>query len=69
MYKQRKQERRSGCRKTSFPLVTNEGHYVDNDRRNVQDRRMYNIHLELIDGVNHGLPEFITTKSLYSDGK
>ena len=61
MYSQRNNERRGCSRKTSFPLVTNEGHFVENDRRSVPDRRMDNIRLELIDVVNYGLPDFITT--------
>jgi hypothetical protein len=69
MYSQRKKERRGCSGKTSFPLVTNEGHFVENDRRSVPDRRMDNIHLELIDMVNHELPEFITTTPFYSSGK
>jgi hypothetical protein len=69
MYSQRKKERRGCSGKTSFPLVTNEGHFVENDRRSVPDRRMDNIHLELIDMVNHEFPEFITTTPFYSSGK
>jgi len=30
---------------------------------------MDNIHLELIDVVNYGLPDFITTVPLHSSGK
>lgn len=69
MYSQRNNERRDCSRKTSFPLVTNEGHFVENDRRSVPDRRMDNIRLELIDVVNYGLPDFITTAPLHSSGK
>ena len=69
MYSKRNNERRGGSRKPSFPLVTNEGHFVENDRRSVPDRRMDNIHLELIDVANYGLPDFITTAPLHSSGK
>jgi hypothetical protein len=69
MYSERKKERRGFSGKTSFPLVTNEGHLVENDRRSVPDRRMGNIHLELIDAANHGFSEFITTTPLYPLGK
>lgn len=49
MYTQRKKERRGFSGKTSFPLVTNEGYEVEQDRRNFPDRRLGNLHLELID--------------------
>ena len=69
MYSQRNKDRRDCSGKTSFPLVTNEGHFVENDRRSGPDRRMDTIHLELIDVVNYGLPDFITTTPLQSSGK
>ena len=49
MYTQRKKERRSFSGKTSFPLVTNGGYEVEKDRRSTPDRRLGNIHLELVD--------------------
>jgi hypothetical protein len=69
MYSERKKERRGLSGKTSFPLVTNGGHLVEEDRRSVPDRRLGNIHLELIDAANHGFSEHITTTPLYSSGK
>jgi len=69
MYSERKKERRGFSEKTSFPLVTNGGHLVENDRRSVPDRRLGNIHLELIDAANHGFSECIITSPLYSSGK
>ena len=69
MYSQRKKERRDFSGKTSFPLVTNGGHLVENDRRSAPDRRLGNIHLELIDAANHGFSGRITTTPLYSSGK
>ena len=49
MYTQRKKERRGFGGKMSFPLVTNEGCEVEKDRRSSPDRRLGNIHLELVD--------------------
>jgi hypothetical protein len=54
MYTQRKKERRSFRGKTSFPLVTNGGYEVEEERRSISDRRLGNIHLELVDIVDHG---------------
>jgi hypothetical protein len=48
MYTQRKKERRGGSGKMLFPLVTNGGYEVEKDRRITPDRRLGNIHLELI---------------------
>jgi hypothetical protein len=69
MYSQRKKERRGFSGKTSFPLVTNGGYLVEDDRRSIPDRRMGNIHLELIDAANYGFSEGVTTTPLYSSGK
>ena len=69
MYSERKKERRGFSEKTSFPLVTNGGHFVENDRRSVPDRRLGNIHLELTDAANLGFSDCITTTPLYSSGK
>ena len=57
VYSVRKKERRSFSGKTSFPLVTNGGYLVENDRRSIPDRRLGNIHLELIGAENHGFSE------------
>lgn len=43
MYTQRKQERRSNKLKISFPLVTDRGDEVEEDRRSIPDRRLCNI--------------------------
>jgi hypothetical protein len=68
MYSQRKKDRRSFGGKTSFPLKTNEGHLVEEDRRSIPDRRLGNIHLEVIDAVDFGLPECLTYTSSYLTG-
>lgn len=68
MYTQRKKERRSFGGKTSFPLKTNGGHLVEEDRRSIPDRRLGNIHLEVIDAVDCGLPECLTYTSSYLTG-
>lgn len=49
MYTQRNKERRRFSGKTSFPLVTEAGCEVEKDRRCSPDRRLGNIHLELVD--------------------
>jgi len=49
MYTQRNKERRCFTGKTSFPLVTEAGCEVAKDRRCSPDRRLGNIHLELVD--------------------
>ena len=54
MYTQRNNERRCFRGKTSFPLVTDGGHEVEKDRRSIPDRRLGNIHQELIDVLHHG---------------
>lgn len=69
MYSQRKKERRGYCGKMSFPLVTNGGCLVEDDRRSVPDRRLGNIHLELTEAVNHGCSECFTNTPLYSSDK
>ena len=68
MYTQRKQERRGLSGKTSFPLVTNEGCEVEKDRRCAPDRRSGNIHLELIDVVDHGFSDCFIDASFHSSG-
>lgn len=69
MYSQRKKERRSFGGKASFPLKTNGGCLVENDRRSIPDRRLGNIHLELIDDAGYGLPDYLSKTALYSSGK
>jgi hypothetical protein len=53
MYTQRKKDRRSFDRKSSFPIKT-KGGLVEEDRRSIPDRRLGNIHLELVDAVDDG---------------
>jgi hypothetical protein len=69
MYLERKKERRRFGGKTLFPLVTNGGYQVENDRRDVPDRRLGNIDLELIDTENYRFTECFTSTSLFSSGK
>ena len=68
MYTQRKKERRSLSGKTAFPLVTNGGYWIEKDRRSIPDRRLGDIHLELVDAVNHGFSECFTDMPLYLSG-
>lgn len=65
MYTQRKKDRRSFTGKTSFPLRTNGGYLVEVDRRSMPDRRLGNIHLEVINNVDFGLSERLTFASSY----
>ena len=69
MYTQRKKERRSYGGKTSFPLRTKGGYRVENDRRSIPDRRLGNIHLELVDSVDHRLPECFTNTLFFDQAK
>lgn len=68
MYTQRKKERRSSNGKASFPLIEKGGCLVEKDRRKIPDRRLGDIHLELIDALDHGLPEYLTNARSYSPG-
>jgi hypothetical protein len=68
MYTQRKKDRRSFGGKTSFPLKTKGGCLVEGDRRSMPDRRLGNIHLEVVDAVDFGLPECLTFASPYLTG-
>ena len=63
MYTQRKKERRSCSGKKSFPLIEKGGCLVERDRRNVPDRRLGDIHLELVDR-DHKYPEYFIDSSL-----
>jgi hypothetical protein len=69
MYSQRKKDRRSFGGKTSFPLKTKGGYLVEGDRRSMPDRRLGNIHLELVDTVDHGFSEYFANTSFYLSGK
>jgi len=66
MYTTRKNERRSLSGKTVFPLVTNGGDWIKNDRRSIPDRRLGNIHQELLDAANHGVSECFTNTPSFS---
>lgn len=68
MYTQRKNERRCLVGKTSFPLVTKEGHEVEKDRRCTPDRRSGDIHLELTDVAEHRLSEYFSDVPFLSSG-
>ena len=63
MYTQRNKERRRFSGKTSFPLVTEAGCEVEKDRRCSPDRRLGNIHLELVDADDHGYSECFANTS------
>jgi hypothetical protein len=69
MYSQRKKDRRDFGGKTSFPLKTNGGCLVEKDRRSTPDRRLGNIHLEVIDAGDHVLPDYLSNTELYPSGK
>ena len=70
MYTHRKKDRRSFGGKTSFPLKTKGGSLVEEDRRSIPDRRLGNIHLELVDAVDHGYSEcFANTPYYFLDKK
>jgi len=68
MFTERKKDRRSFGGKTSFPLKTKGGYLVEEDRRSVPDRRLGNIHLEMVDAVDCGLPDCLTYASPYLAG-
>jgi len=68
MYTQRNRDRRNFGGKTSFPLKTKGGCLVVEDRRSIPDRRLGNIHLELVDAMDHGLSwRFADTSFCLSD--
>jgi hypothetical protein len=68
MYRQRNKDRRCFNDKMSFPLVTNGRCVVDKDRRITPDRRLGNIHLELIDAENHQPSGRFTSSPSYAPG-
>jgi len=49
MYTQRKKDRRIFKGKTLFPLVTNGGDEVEEDRRSIPDRRFGNIQVDWLE--------------------
>jgi hypothetical protein len=69
MYAQRKKDRRSFGGKSAFPLKTKGGCLVEKDRRSTPDRRLGNIHLEIVYVGDHQLPEYLTNTSLSLSGK
>jgi hypothetical protein len=69
MYIQRKNDRRSFGSKTSFPLKTRRGCLVENDRRSIPDRRLGNIHLELVYIGDERLPDYLASTSFLNSGK
>jgi hypothetical protein len=68
MYTKRKKDRRSSGGKTSFPLITNDGYLLQRDRRSMPDRRLGNLHQEMIDTVDFGLPDCLTFAAPYLTG-
>jgi len=69
MFAERKKDRRSFDGKTSFPIKTQGGSLVENDRRSIPDRRLGNIHLEIVYAGDHKLPEYLTSTSSSPSGK
>jgi len=69
MYAQRNKDRRSFGGKTSFPMKTKEGCLVEKERRSLPDRRLGNIHLEIVYAGDNKLPEYLTNTSLSPAGK
>jgi hypothetical protein len=63
MYAQRKKDRRSFGGKTSFPLKTKGGCLVEKDRRSIPDRRLGNLHLEIVYDGDQNLPEYLANTS------
>jgi hypothetical protein len=68
MYQERKKDRRGLGGKTSFPLKTKGGYLVEGERRRMPDRRLGNIHLEMVDTIDCGLPECLAVTSQYVTG-
>jgi hypothetical protein len=69
MYARRKKDRRGFGGRTSFPILTEGGSLVEEERRSIPDRRLGNIHLELADPIGHGFPECIADRPFYLSGK
>ena len=65
MYAKRSKDRRGFGGKSSFPLKTKGGNLVEQDRRSIPDRRLGNIHLELVDADDHGYLECFANTSFY----
>jgi hypothetical protein len=62
-------DRRSFDWNSSFPLITKRGYLVKEDRRSIPDRRLGNIHLELLDAADHKFSEYFAKTSLFSSCK
>jgi hypothetical protein len=69
MYTQRNKDRRTFFGKSRFPLKTKEGCLVEKERRSSPDRRLGNIHLEVVYIGDHELPEYLARTVLSSSGK
>ena len=69
MYAKRCKDRRSLGGRISFPLKTKMGSLVEKDRRSIPDRRLGNIHLEIVYVGDHSLPEYLTDTSFSTPGK
>jgi hypothetical protein len=69
MYTQRQRDRRSFGEKKAFPLKTRDGCLVETDRRSTPDRRLGNIHLEVVHIGDHKLPEYLATAVFSTSGK
>jgi hypothetical protein len=69
MYTKRKEDRRRFGGKTSFPLKTKSGFLVEEERRCIPDRRLGNIHLELIDVEDLILTDCFTATNSRIPGK
>ncbi len=69
MYTQRKKERRSYNGRLLYPLVEKGGYLVEKDRRSIPDRRLGNIHLELVDIVDRNYANYLSSTSLNHQSK
>jgi len=69
MYAKRSKDRRSLDGKTSFPLKTKMGCLVEKDRRSIPDRRLGNIHLEIVYVGDQKLPGYLTEMAVSTPGK
>jgi len=63
MYTQRMEDRRCFCGRVTFPLKTKSGEVVEKDRRHIPDRRLSNIHLELIESDEQKFSEYFPDTS------
>ena len=69
MYTQRNKDRRGFGGKTTFPLKTKGGTLVEEDRRSIPDRRLGNIHLELVDADDHVFSGCLADTPFYLSAK